>query len=277
METLKKFWPVPFCWLAVLFAGLKAVQYANVETFIVFRATTPIVLSLAEWMFLGRQLPNLRSAICLALMLCASVGYTLTDSFFQITGYMWILVWYAAFLIEFLLVKHKVDTVVMTNWGRVYYTNGLASLPLMLMAPTEMKQVASFEWDFLTVCVILLTCCLGVGMSFFSFAVRGKISATNFAIVGNVCKVITVAINYFMWDLHASPLGLCFLAVSLIGAYFYKQAPLREDSSYAKVVNDAQPEPAITEGADGEEQEPMVNKEGANDNENPSDDSEGDF
>ena len=115
---LKKFWPVPLAWLAVLFSGLKAVQYANVETFIVFRATTPIVLSFAEWCFLGRQLPNLRSSLCLALMLVASLGYTLTDSFFRITGYMWILVWYCAFLTEFLLVKHKVDTVAMTNWVR---------------------------------------------------------------------------------------------------------------------------------------------------------------
>ena len=118
LEFLKKFWPVPFAWLGVLFAGLKAVQYANVETFIVFRATTPIVLSLAEWVFLGRKLPNLRSSVCLAIMLFSSVGYTLTDSFFQITGYLWIVAWYAVFLLEFLVVKHKVDTVDMTNWVR---------------------------------------------------------------------------------------------------------------------------------------------------------------
>ena len=116
--TLKKFWPVPFSWLSVLFAGLKAVQYANVETFIVFRATTPLVLCIAEWCFLGRQLPSFTSTLCLILMLCASVGYTLTDSFFQVTGYTWILVWYIVFLTEFVLVKHKVDTVGMTNWVR---------------------------------------------------------------------------------------------------------------------------------------------------------------
>ena len=117
-NIVKRFWPVPGSWLVLIFAGLKAVQYANVETFIVFRATTPIILSFAEWLFLGRKLPNLRSTICLVSMTCASVGYTLTDSFFQITGYMWIVVWYTAFLIEFLVVKHKVDTVDMTNWVR---------------------------------------------------------------------------------------------------------------------------------------------------------------
>jgi len=250
LDILKRFWPVPIAFLGTLFAGLKAVQFANVETFIVFRATTPLMLSMAEWLFLGRQLPNMRSAFCLMLMLGASVGYTLTDSFFQISGYMWILVWYFVFMTEFLVVKHKVDTVDMTNWGRVYYTNGLASLPLLFAAPSE-KQVMTFQWDAMTVGVIFLTCALGVGMSFFSYAVRGKISATYFAIVGNVCKVITVAINYFMWDLHASPQGLGFLAMSLVAAYFYKQAPLRDDSAYAQAIKES--------AADGED-EPMISK-----------------
>jgi syndecan 4 len=42
-------------------------QFANVETFVVFRASTPIVISLCDWLFLGRELPDRRSA-------CALVG-----------------------------------------------------------------------------------------------------------------------------------------------------------------------------------------------------------
>ena len=88
--------------------------------------------------------------------------------------------------------------------------------------------------------------------------VRSQVTATYFAIIGNVCKVISVIINYLMWDKHATPIGterspfdLCrctrtehtsthacisslpglgFLGLSLIAAYFYEQAPLREDS-----------------------------------------------
>ena len=50
----------------------------NVETFIIFRASTPLVVSVLDVLFLGRQLPDLRSAFCLlALLLCAA-GYALT-------------------------------------------------------------------------------------------------------------------------------------------------------------------------------------------------------
>lgn len=38
-------------------------------------------------------------------------------------------------------------------------------------------------------------CVAGVGMSYFSFALRAAISATSFSIIGNVCKVLTILVN----------------------------------------------------------------------------------
>jgi GDP-mannose transporter len=49
--------------------------------------------------------------------------------------------------------------------------------------------------------------------------------------VGNVCKVLTVAINYFIWTKHANNAGLCSLGMCLAAAYFYKQAPMRNDDA----------------------------------------------
>ena len=46
-------------------------------------------------------------------------------------------------------------------------------------------------------------------------------------------------INVFIWDKHASPTGLAFLFGSLICAYFYKQAPLRETQSYEQLEQGA--------------------------------------
>ena len=91
------FW-VSVAFLACIFANIKTLQYCNVETFIVFRASTPVVIGaalaltltlaaplcrlhlhgharpippslltlllaagVADWLFLGRELPNTRS------------------------------------------------------------------------------------------------------------------------------------------------------------------------------------------------------------------------
>jgi len=232
-EYLKKFWPVAFVFLGTIFCGLKAIQYSNIETFIIFRAATPIVLSFCDYTFLGRELPSVRSAMCLATMLLCSTAYVLTDSFFVIKGYFWIAVWYFVFVTDFVVIKHTVSKVEMTNWGRVFYTNGLASIPLLFTAPLlEHETVKDIKVTFFMGFTVALSCFLGLGMSFFSFKVRSQVTATYFAIIGNVCKVISVIINYLMWDKHASPLGLSFLGLSLVAAYFYEQAPLRDDANY---------------------------------------------
>ena len=112
------FWPVPVAFLALLISNLTAVQYANEHAFVAFRATTPIVLSLVEWCFLGRQLPNLRSAVCLVLMLAASLGFVFSDSFFEITDHRPVVFWYIISTVEFLVVKCVIDNVEMTTWVR---------------------------------------------------------------------------------------------------------------------------------------------------------------
>ena len=62
---------------------MKTLQYANVETFIVFRCSTPIIISVADWLFLGRELPSLASWGSLVGLLAGAIGYATTDSNFD--------------------------------------------------------------------------------------------------------------------------------------------------------------------------------------------------
>ena len=122
-DYLKKFWPVAIVFLGTIYCGLRAIQYANIETFIIFRAATPIVLSVCDYIFLGRQLPSRRSMLCLITMLVSSTAYVMTDSFFVIKGYFWIAVWYFVFVTDFVVIKHTVTKVEMTNWVSVQEAN----------------------------------------------------------------------------------------------------------------------------------------------------------
>jgi hypothetical protein len=54
------------------------------------------------------------------------------------------------------------------------------------------------------IAALVLSCLGGLGMSYFSFALRAVISATSFSVIGNVCKVLTILVNLLMWDNHAS-------------------------------------------------------------------------
>lgn len=57
---MKKFWVVAFVFLGTIFTNIKCLQYANVETFIVFRSSTPMLIAVLDYFFLGRELPDHR-------------------------------------------------------------------------------------------------------------------------------------------------------------------------------------------------------------------------
>lgn len=75
---------------------------------------------------------------------------------------------YCFFLFEACYVKHVCDTVKMTNWGRVYYTNFLSALALLLVFPfcsSEHEVLRSYAFPVGQVVLLLLSGIVGVCMS----------------------------------------------------------------------------------------------------------------
>ena len=84
--------------------------------------------------------------------------------------------------------------------------NVLAMLPMAAVAlgAGEVATLRALAWSPAAVAVLVASCVAGLGMSYFSFALRAAISATSFSVIGNVCKVLTILVNLLMWDQHAS-------------------------------------------------------------------------
>ena len=263
-KKLMSFLPVSLAFLAAVFANIKTLQFANVETFIVFRASTPLTISICDWLCLGRELPGLRSTLCLVALLLGAAAYVLTDAQFHVSGYIWVAVWYVIFCFDQLYIKHAVDTVeVQSNWGRVFYTNLWACIIAGgITAATEPNTLSTFQWTWASGGALAVSCALGVAMSYFAFLCRSLVSATYFTVIGNVCKVLTVLINVCIWDKHATPAGLGCLLICLVAAFLYKPSPLRADRQLAQqgelqqLVTEGE-QPADEGGEEhGEEEEP---------------------
>lgn len=230
LVTVKSFMLAVVAFVAVIYCNVKTLQYANVETFIVFRASTPVLISVADYLFLGRELPNLKSAISIAVLLFGAFVYVYTDEGFQMTGYTWLAFWYVIFLFDQLYLKFVADTVQVSNWGKVFYQNFLSSFPLTLIffLSGDYEVLRTFEWTMPAVAAFLISCVLGTAMSYFAWMARTLVSATYFSVVGNVCKLLTVIINLVIWDFHANYIGTLSLLVCLTAAFFYEQAPMRK-------------------------------------------------
>lgn len=239
-STAVQFSPVVVSFLGTLFANAKVLQYSNVETFITFRSSTPLVLCLCDYLFLGRHLPSSRSVTCLLGLLLSSAGYAAVDHMFDIRAYSWLGVWYVSFTAYEVVVKRLCDTVSLDNWTRVVYTNALAGSLLAVMVPFvrgEHAVAKAVSWTPASVAVLFLSCVIGLGVSHSAYVMRSACSATLSAVVGILCKVVTVIINMVIWDKHASFVELVFLALGLFAGAFYEQAPMRCVEFDAKYVD----------------------------------------
>lgn len=265
---LRSFFPVAVGFLATLYCNSKALQHLNIETFIVCRSaarkharprantcahtpvlthdadshvalsdrnSTPIVISVMEFAFLGRELPDRRSTLCIIGMLAGAAGYAVTDSTFSVNGYSWLAGWTVAFLFDQIYIKHVVDSVpVASNWSRAMFTNAWAAIILFVMVAmnsVEQTIVSDGEaWTLGCVLAVGCSCVVALLISYMSFLARKQLTATTFTILGNACKILSVVLNVLIWDKHASALGLCMLSITLISAMVYTPAPVRTPS-----------------------------------------------
>jgi solute carrier family 35 len=238
-STALKFSPVVASFLGTLFANAKVLQYSNVETFITFRSSTPLVLCVCDYVFLNRDLPSARSVACLVGLLLSSAGYALFDHMFDVRAYSWLAVWFVSFIAYEIVVKHLCDNVSMDNWTRVVYTNAMAGVLLSIALPfarDEQRALTGMLWDYKSVAILTTSCVIGLGVSHSAYVLRSACSATLSAVVGISCKVFTVLINVAIWDKHANPVQLVFLLLGLVAGSFYQQAPLRSDSKFVSTI-----------------------------------------
>jgi len=164
-----------------------------------------------EWVFLGRELPGLRSSAALVITLLGAIAYMVADSHFEVRGYSWAVVWLVIFIFDQVYIKHVVNTVEMTTWSRVYYTNAIAAMPCVVHAIVFENAPFNLVTGFSSPgpvgpCMLIVSAVLGTAMSYFSFFARKVLIATAFTVVGNTCKVVSIIANVFIWDKHASQL-----------------------------------------------------------------------
>lgn len=258
-ETAKKFLPAAIVFYLAIFTNTNLLRHANVETFIVFRSLTPLLVAIADSVFRKQPIPSKLTSLSLFVILGGAVGYVATDSAFTLTAYSWAFAYLVTITLEMVYIKHIVTNVGLNTWGLVLYNNSLSLMmaPLFWILTGEYSEVVASlrskagNWIQLdAICAVSLSCVFGLAISFFGFAARKAISATAFTVTGVVNKFLTVVINVLIWDKHASPFGLLCLLFTLAGGVLYQQSVSRPAAA---------PVPKLTNSEnDGDEERQLV-------------------
>lgn len=232
LTTAKKFLPAAAVFYLAIFTNTNLLRHANVDTFIVFRSLTPLLVAIADTAFRKQPCPSKLTFLSLVIILGGAVGYVMTDYAFTITAYSWAIAYLVTIVTEMVYIKHMVTNLGLNTWGFVLYNNLLSLMmaPVFWVLTGEYADVfeavrSSSGWlDWDAFLAVGLSCVFGLMISFFGFAARKAISATAFTVTGVVNKFLTVAINVLIWDKHSSPFGLLCLLSTLVGGILYQQS-----------------------------------------------------
>lgn len=110
--------------VSAIYANMRALSVSNVETIIVFRACTPLAVTVIDFLFMGRAFPSLRSLLSLLCVSGCALLYCITDSEFALKGlsaYYWVSIYFCLIVFEMTYGKKLTANVKMKSvWVRFY-------------------------------------------------------------------------------------------------------------------------------------------------------------
>ncbi|KAJ7565207.1 hypothetical protein O6H91_02G052600 [Diphasiastrum complanatum] len=242
-ETVKRFLPAAIVFYLAIFTNTNLLKYANVDTFIVFRSSTPLLVAVADTVFRNQQWPSRSTFVSLLVILGGAIGYVVTDSAFTVAAYSWAVAYLVTITTEMVYIKHMVTNLGLNTWGFVFYNNLLSLMmaPLFWFLTGEYVEVGNASWASLlqpqAVVSVGISCLFGLAISFFGFAARKAISATAFTVTGVVNKLLTVIINVLIWDKHASNTGIVFLLLTIVGGVMYQQSTSKKLAPHLEMAS----------------------------------------
>lgn len=86
-EYVKPYLLYIFFFSTGVYCNMRSLNISNVETVIVFRALSPIIVAFLDSLFLGREWPSQRSWAGLIILVIGAYGYASFDEKFQTQGY----------------------------------------------------------------------------------------------------------------------------------------------------------------------------------------------
>jgi len=235
-EAAKVYMIYVFTFILGLYSNFRALETSNIETVIVFRACTPLCVSVLDYFFLGRQLPSRRSLGALLVIVIGALGYVMTDAAFQVGGiaaYTWVIVWFTSLCFNMTYGKVILKQVKGgSTWDSVYYTNLLSLLPMFLFGTIvagewTKKEQLELEAPQHAYFLLFLSCIAGLGIGYSGWKCRELISPTSYTLVGVINKILTVFLSLLLTDDNATLTGIFCLIFAISGSAFYKQPPLR--------------------------------------------------
>lgn len=213
-----------------LLANLQALMLTGVGTVIVGRSTVPLLTFAFEAVTSSKvnSRAMYRSLSSLVGVILFSSLYALTDGRVQISGkggIIWLVLWICLVACQMVYGKWLISSISLSRWERVFYTNSCALPFMFLLCIDEWKHIDDSQniTEKYTLMLVMLSCTVGIAISYSSWRLRELISATSFGLVGVVNKMVTVCVSALIWPKSFSVHGMFAITGCVLSALFYSE------------------------------------------------------
>lgn len=239
-EVVRAYTAVAVVFLSTIYSNFHVIHSIGINPFIVLRCSTPLMVSILDWAFMGRTLPDWKSTLALCGILFSGSMYAkmkAAESSLSVhagvngaSGLCWSAIWLISFLLDMVYIKHVVETYPCSGSERTLYQNFLA-LPILIVllnigvekyGVLEAAHAPQSAWI-----AVVSTCFAGTALSFSGMSLRTELSATMFTILGILCKMGSTLLNEIIVDPERDVARLSCVAAVIISSSFYKQAPFK--------------------------------------------------
>jgi hypothetical protein len=133
-----RFLSVPFLFALALYSSSQLLRASDAGLQILVRTTTPVAVCIADRLFMGYELPSLRSSVALLGLVVGAAFYFRVEADITPLAIFWGALYFVSISTEMVWVKHVLDSVRMSTWTRVLLTNLVTVFfmgPLCLVRP----------------------------------------------------------------------------------------------------------------------------------------------
>jgi len=229
MKKIIKFIPVVAWFYASLMTNLAAMKYLSVDLMILIRTCVPFLVAFGDYVFLGRTLPSPQSWFALISLAFITALVFVREPVANSVGLLWGITYYCTLSGSMIFTRKFITDVKLTLHDRVFWNNVLCATPgiplAFLFGDVQELMNHNEPYDH-PVLAVGLSCILGIAMAYAGWALRARVSALTFTVIGVLCKIGSISLNALLLD-HLAVRSMILIVFGIFTSTFYEEPKAR--------------------------------------------------
>lgn len=247
-EEAKKWSPIAFLLVAMIYTSSKALQYLSIPVYTIFKNLTIILIAYGEVIWFGGQVTAMALSSFLLMVFSSVIAYygdnaaakSSDDTFALYLGYFWMFTNCFASAAFVLIMRKRIKLTNFKDFDTMYYNN-LLSIPILLICSFVFEDWSSANVSLnfpadnraTTITAMVLSGASSVGISYCSAWCVRVTSSTTYSMVGALNKLPIALSGLIFFDAAVNFWSVSSIFVGFVAGLVYAVAKQKQQKQTA--------------------------------------------